>query len=594
MDKVVTNNVRRVSKRPFLPPFAVAVVFMVFIGLIVVMGVMNIERIDRALTEFVEERALSIAGIVQNLAQENLNNLVQASRIERESFSARRGVDVFSPKQLLVTALFNIGREVDDRWKREKLDQGYLSRYASEKGVFLIVIFDRKGEVVIQNRELSREYLRGVPPALVESGKLSMALIEHLGVTQRIGFVALKRKDGSGTVVIALDPEGLRFWGIKVSVEKAISELGEGSGQGLYYFMVIDQKGKLIGTSGRMPELWHPEELRVSEVIGGIRGIDSRKVVYLGRPIFDVIVPLYLNGQIAGIVRMGLDREDTEKILEDNKKNIFANMGIITLIAFVSLWFLYHTQNRHLESIVAMERQLEKAERLSALGQLAAGLAHEIRNPLNAISMATQRLKREFVVEDDLKNREVQELLFVIRDEIRRLNGIVEEFLSFSRSRRLEFREFPLTELLQKIVNLMSEEAEVKGIVLKTHWDDDGFSIPMDVDKLQQAFLNFIKNSIESISDGGEVSLEVVRERKGWVTVRIADTGCGMSPEEMERIFSPEYTTKDKGFGLGLCLAHEIVRGHGGEIRVTSEKGKGSLFEIYLPEEKANLPASSG
>ncbi|MCX7816930.1 MAG: ATP-binding protein [Syntrophales bacterium] len=593
MDTIRINHGKRLSKRPFLPPFAVAVVFLVFIGLIVVMGVMNIQRIDKALTEFVEERALSIAGIVQNLAQENLNNLVQASRIERESSTPRKGVDVFSPKQLLVTALFNIGREVDNHWRKEKLDEGYLNRYASERGIFLIAIFDRKGRVVIQSRELSKEYLKGAHPTLVESGKLSMTLIEYLGATQRIGFVALKRKDGSGTVVIALDPEGLRFWGIKVSVEKAISELGESSGQGLYYFVVIDQKGKLISASGSVPGPWHPEDLQVSEVMAGLRRIDSRKVIYLGKPIFDVVVPLYLNGQIAGVVRMGLDREDTEKILEDNKKNIFANMGIITLIAFVSLWFLYHTQNKHLESIVAMERQLEKAERLSALGQLAAGLAHEIRNPLNAISMATQRLKREFMGGDELKNKEIQELLFVVRDEIRRLNGIVEEFLSFSRSRRLEFREFPLAELLQKIVNLMSEEAAVRGIVLKTKWEDD-FYIPMDVDKLQQAFLNFIKNSIESMSDGGEVSLEIARERKGWVTVRIADTGCGISPEELEKIFSPEYTTKDKGFGLGLCLAHEIVRGHGGEIRVTSEKGKGSIFEIHLPEEKVNLTASSG
>src|SRR4030042_1541165 len=149
----------------------------------------------------------------------------------------------------------------------------------------------------------------------------------------------------------------------------------------------------------------------------------------------------------------------------------------------------------------------------------------------------------------------------VIRDEIRRLNGIIEEFLTFSKSRRLELRDCPVQEILQKIVSLISAEAEARGVALRTDWGNDPVVIPMDVDKLQQAFLNFIKNAMESISGEGMVTLSVRKPEEGRVSIRIADTGCGMTAEEVDRIFNPEYTTKEKGLGLGLPLAHEIIRG---------------------------------
>jgi len=259
------------------------------------------------------------------------------------------------------------------------------------------------------------------------------------------------------------------------------------------------------------------------------------------------------------------------------------------------MWLLYDNQNRHLAGIVEIERRLEKAERLSALGQLAAGVAHEIRNPLNAISMASQRLKRDCTFADEEKDREFQMLSGVIRDEIRRLNGIIEEFLSFSKTRRLELRNYPVTEVLQKIVNLISEEAKSKGIAIKTNGFETQEIMPMDMDKLQQALLNFVKNAMESITDGGEITIALNKKDKSHVFITISDTGCGISPEEMEQIFNPEYTTKEKGLGLGLALAHEIIRGHGGEIQIFSKPQLGTTFEIMLPTattEPANNQAS--
>jgi signal transduction histidine kinase len=234
-----------------------------------------------------------------------------------------------------------------------------------------------------------------------------------------------------------------------------------------------------------------------------------------------------------------------------------------------------------------MERQLEKAERLSALGQLAAGVAHEIRNPLNAISMASQRLKRDFKPVNGEQVKEFETLTGVIRDEIRRLNGIIEEFLTFSKSRKLDLRDYSVSDMLQKIVNLMKEEAAARGITFRTQWGSAETVIPMDLDKLQQALLNLIKNAMESITGEGVITLSIENSGKERIGIRIADTGCGMTPEEIERIFSPEYTTKEKGLGLGLPLAHEIIRGHGGDIHVMSLQGSGTTFEVTLPKDRA-------
>jgi signal transduction histidine kinase len=277
-----------------------------------------------------------------------------------------------------------------------------------------------------------------------------------------------------------------------------------------------------------------------------------------------------------------------DKIIAENRLNIFIFMIFVVIIALLSMWLLYHDQNRHLAGIVDIERRLEKAERLSALGQLAAGVAHEIRNPLNAISMAAQRLKRDFIPLDNAKAEDFQNLSGVIKDEIKRLDGIIEEFLSFSKSRRLALSDFSLTEVLQKIVNLIREEASGRGITIETKWRINPAVIPMDINKLQQAFLNLIKNAMESIPAAGKITITVDKEDKNHIVVRVRDTGCGMTGEEIERIFSPEYTTKEKGVGLGVPLASEIISGHGGDIRVISRTGEGTTFEVILPLEKVN------
>jgi signal transduction histidine kinase len=415
--------------------------------------------------------------------------------------------------------------------------------------------------------------------------------LNSLNNQHKIGYVGISRKDQGGTIILALDRESMRYWGKRVSVEKAMEKLGEG--QGLVYLCIRDKMGNYLGSIGDIPGKGVSVEQPVSVNPGVVAGFKSIKTVRGERSIQQITAPFYIGKEDAGWLLLGIDRGNTDRIMRENRRNVYLFLVFVITITLLSLLLLYNNQNRHLARVVEMTRQLEKAERLSSLGMLAAGVAHEIRNPLNAISMASQRLKREFVPVDEEKKKEFESIAMVIRDEIRRLNGIIEEFLTFSKSRRLELRENVLQDVLQKIVNLVSPEAADKYVRIRTDWPDDPVVIPMDMDKLQQAMLNFVKNAIESITGSGEVSLAIKREGRGLVRIVVTDTGCGMAPDEIERIFNPEYTTKEKGLGLGLSLAHEIIRGHGGEIRVNSKKGEGTVFEIFMPAERPGDKAAA-
>jgi signal transduction histidine kinase len=570
----------------FLQPLAVAIVSAVLVALILIMGFLDIQRNKTNLVGFLEDQALSTISLLQKLTEENLKSITAAPETAGSNLKTARQAESTYSKRWVVESITEMGRKLDEQWKKGKINNNYLKKFAADNNFWYLAVLDAYGHAVYESGPLQTDMLS--TSELEKNGlKLTtLEIMEKIRAKQVIGFIALRRKDNSGTVIITLDKEGLIYWSLKVAVERGINKIGEG--HGIVYMQIINNKKKLLGSVGKANENFNNDDFNFKGILAGNVKIASRKVDSGENKILDIAAPLKLDKKVVGIVRIGLDRGSMDKIIDENRQNIFVFMIFVVIIALLSMWLLYHDQNRHLAGVVDMERRLEKAERLSALGQLAAGVAHEIRNPLNAISMATQRLKRDFTPLDIGKTEDFQNLSGVIKDEIKRLNGIIEEFLSFSKSRRLALSYFSLTEVLQKIVNLIREEASARGITIETKWRLSQVIIPMDISKLQQAFLNLIKNAMESIPAEGNIIITVDREGKNYIVVSISDTGCGMTAEEIERIFSPEYTTKEKGLGLGVPLASEIIRGHGGDIRVISRKGEGTIFEVVLPREKIN------
>jgi signal transduction histidine kinase len=582
--------IRRKAKNyndPFLQPLAVAIVSAIFVILILVTGFLEIKRSENNLIAFMEDQALSTIGVLQRLTEENLKSIIGVPQKKAANLKNTSHDEASYSKQWVIEAITSQAKNLDEQWKKGKINNDYLRKFAADNNFSYVGLLNSKGNAVYQSNRLQTSMLNA--NERVKNGRklTTLEIITRIGEKQRVGFIALKRKDNSGIVIISLDKTGSVYWILKVAGEKGMNKVGDG--HGIIYMQIINDKNKLLSSVGQPAPGLSEKDFNIKEILSGNVKISSRKVDYGSNKILDLAAPLFLDKKVVGIVRIGLDRRSMDKSLIENRQHIFIFMFFIVVIALLSMWLLYHDQNQHLAGIVEMERHLEKAERLSSLGQLAAGVAHEIRNPLNAISMATQRLKRDFTPPDPRKAEDFQNLSEVIRDEIKRLDGIIEEFLTFSKSRRLDFRKFSITEVLQKIVNLMREEASSRGLTIETKWREIPALISMDVNKLQQAFINLIKNAMESITEAeGRVTIAVEKEGKNHIVVKISDTGCGMTSKEIESIFSPEYTTKEKGLGLGVPLAFEIIRGHGGDIRVISSKGKGTTFEVILPRERFN------
>ena len=568
----------------FLQPLAVAIVSAVLVALILIMGLLDIRRSETNLVGFMEDQALNTVSVLQRLTEENLKSIIAMPEKKGSEIKTASQEEATYSKKWVIEALTEFGRKIDEEWKKGKISNHYLHKLAVDNNFWYLAVLDYHGQAVYQSGHLNTDMLE--KNELERGGRklTTIEILELIRTKEGIGFVGLRRKDNSGTVVINLDKPGLLYWSLKVAVERGIKKISEG--HGITYMQIINDQNKLLSSIGQPVKALSGDDFNIKEILSGKVRITSRKIDFDDNKILDMAAPLYIDKKIVGIIRIGLDRGSMDKIIAENRQNIFVFMGIVVIVALLSMFLLYHDQNRHLAGIIEMERRLEKAERLSSLGQLAAGVAHEIRNPLNAISMATQRLKRDFVPGDQSKVDDFQNLSSVIRDEIKRLNGIIEEFLSFSKSRRLELSEFSVVEVLQKIVSLIREEASARGITIETKWRQIPAIIPMDINKLQQSFLNLIKNAMEAMPAEGKITITVDKEGKNYIVVSISDTGCGMTAEEIERIFSPEYTTKEKGLGLGIPLASEIIKGHGGEIRVISRIGDGTTFEVVLPRER--------
>jgi len=571
------------AKGPFLQPLIVASVSVVFIFLILTLGLLDLRRLDKTLIALLENRGLDIIEDVNRVAGQNFKSLLQ-------SFQGSRGYETnlpltdesFSLQETLVLSLLDLARDIDVKCGTGVFSEQDIKDLASKKHIWVVALLNEHGAVTFQNRPLPEGLLSRVTSVIARSEDITINFFGPPGRnSEDIRFVAVRGKAASGIILIALNDNGFRYWSSKVAVQNAIEEVG--SRQGVSYFVVLNPRGETLGSTGASPQKWKEEERVKRDLLTGQMSSASHKVALGNQNILEIFAPFSLDGGVAGIARLGLKRDRTNEILKQNRSRIFISMALVVLVGVLSMWFLYQNQNKHLARMEDAARRLRQAERLSALGQLGAGVAHEIRNPLNAIGMASQRLQAEYLPADTKEREEFSRLTGIVRDEVRRLNGIIEEFLTFSRSRRLKLRRSSVTELLQKVVDVIKEEAESRQITINTRWGKSPAMVRMDADKLQQALLNIIKNAMESTSCAGKITVSVESREKDQIIVNITDTGSGIAPEEIDRIFDPGYTTKEKGLGLGLPLAYEIIRAHGGEVRLQSNKGSGTTFEIILP-----------
>jgi signal transduction histidine kinase len=255
--------------------------------------------------------------------------------------------------------------------------------------------------------------------------------------------------------------------------------------------------------------------------------------------------------------------------------------------------------------LLEKEIQLRRADRLSALGQLSAGLAHEIRNPLGAIKGAVE------ILQDDYRaGHPKAEFYAILLKEVERLNDVLSNFLSFARPATPHFAPMDVREILKALEGLISGQARAHRVQIFTTFHAGPSRVMADQTLLKQAFLNIMLNAVEAMPEGGDLAVSTRLQFEGpasqgsatagaaggsrrtgarpeWVEVVFDDTGQGIQKEELGRIFDPFFTTKKDGTGLGLAITHRIIENHHGSIRVTSQRGKGTTFVVTLPLEGA-------
>lgn len=220
------------------------------------------------------------------------------------------------------------------------------------------------------------------------------------------------------------------------------------------------------------------------------------------------------------------------------------------------------------------EEHQRRLEKLSAVGQLAAGLAHEIRNPLTSI--------RGFVQISAIENKEVKKWEKIILPEIDRINDLLKQFLNLSEAKPAEYTQICLDGLMENVFSLLKPKSFLMGHELKLIKPKESVMIEADAEQIKQVMINLIQNALEAIPEKGKV--EVSWQKEGdRVQIQVKDNGRGIHPEHHSRIFEPFYTTKQEGTGMGLSVCHQIVNDHGGCIRVKSQPGRGTIFYVYLP-----------
>jgi signal transduction histidine kinase len=390
--------------------------------------------------------------------------------------------------------------------------------------------------------------------------------------------VAIGARAFPGVIVVHANAEYILNFKNEIGVQRQIEELGRHSD--IDYVALLDSNLKIVAHTNRTlvgTEAKDDFVLRVKsdgQGRGQIVELDGEKRIY------ELAEPVRLNGSGLGFLKIGLSLSPVELAWRNSLNSmIVLNLALLG-VGILGMAFIFYNQQSHSQQVKALEAEVAHGERLSALGNMAATVAHEIRNPLNSVSMGLHRLKREFrPTRDEEKYAHFIELM---RAEVQRLNSIVEEFLSLARPLEIKREAVRIDALLQEMAALTEDDARAARVQIRVVVPHGLPTAEVDRNYLKQVLLNLVLNGIQSMPRGGSLTLEA-KAAGGTMDVIVADTGEGIPKEILPRIFEPYFTTKTRGVGLGMTIARRIVEAHGGTLTVDSTVGQGTRFRITIP-----------
>ncbi len=569
-------NSKAKSYRLSISPTFLALICSLIILLFIIGGVFEISRTKRSLREILENQGVNF---LQGLHRE-IQNTISVIEVMEEVpgghlLNIASSIDFFALEDAVVEYLVEIASTVDREGADQALSASKLETLAQREGLKVIEILDpsSQGHVPRGGPSIFGPLLRGEREIVI------LPFEKPKPDENDLFSVALRRTVGKGIIVVSVDYPRMKQLRRKFVI-RSFLEAG-GFGEGIQFVSILDRSLSPIAQIGQggVGEIKDPFLLQF------VQGEGSRsrfRFLSSGEEVLEVAENLHVGGEPYGIMRVGLSTGDIRTILSLSKRNIILSVGVLLGLGIAGVTLIYINQNRHLRKVADMEDRVRTAERLLSLGKLGAGVAHEIRNPLNAIGMAIQRLGREFRPRED-GEREYQDIIRVIRGEVQRLNQIVERFVLFSKPSRLDLAPASPEEILENVSILFAEEAREGSIEIRTEIGPGLPHLMIDKGRITQALVNIVTNSLHAMEGGGHLTVKAEMDGKDWVRIMVSDTGRGIPEGEIEKAFDYTYTTKEKGLGLGLPIAHRILEEHGGRIAIESHVGKGTTVSIFLP-----------
>jgi signal transduction histidine kinase len=571
-------------KRSFSPIY-LGIFSGVLLVILIINGLLEINRTQNGFYRLLEREATVLIQHFEKNIQEALASL---EWMEGESGKVSPNAPVselyFGMEDSVAEYLLEVLHRVDQIDREKPLTPSDFQYLIGQYHITSIEIYDSKGKSLRGwPSQFSPPEKRQILHELI--GKKQPVAIDLLGrppSEDQLFSMAVWRRTAPEIVALYLNGEQLKRLLRQFAMQRAISDIG--LREGTLYISVQDTSLNILANTDstligrREDDSFLKNSLQVNRVL--FRHYQSSK----GEEIFEVVKSFSLRDKTMGLIRIGYTPEEIQPVLSQIKKNVFLSVFFFLILGISAITLIWVNQNRHLKKMKEMEDRIQLAERISSLGHLAAGVAHEIRNPLNAMGMGLQRLKREFLPPDESKREEYISFTELILKEVRRVNGIIEQFLTLSRPFQLNLKESSLQDLLKHLVTLFQEEASSLGITLQAEIPSDLPLIRMDPERLTQALINIMKNGMQAMGKGGLLRVEA-RSLKDRLEVTISDSGSGIPPEQMEKIFNYYYTTKDKGVGLGLPIAHRIIEAHEGQMKIESRVGMGTKVTVTLPVE---------
>ncbi len=568
------------GRRWIFRPLYLLIIWGLFALILIINGTYETKRAEDSLYRMLFDAGSAMIDGLEKSVQSVFTSLAAIEAFpEASTFMIPPPINLLQLEESVVDSIFSSAMELDQEMGSIILSEDELKKIGEKKhfsGIAILHDFNPRLSPALEARSaFYQPLIEGKTSyAIDRSEKKETGQINHLGV-------AIIRKAGEGILVVQAEEGDIQFFRRRVILQGLIEEW---QSKGETQYIVLQGEDSTIWADTDPMKIGKKDENLFAR-----RLIKERSILAQSQKKSDVlevakVVTLDKNNR--GVIRVGLSSNRLNQIIKADKRNIVLFSFLLLIFGGLGIAFIYRIESRHLVKIQEMEEKVHQSEKLSSLANLAAGVAHEIRNPLNAIGMTIQRLQREFAPEAPELQKEFYRFTEVLRGEVKRVNKIIEQFLFFARPAGLDLKTIKVQEILQDLFLLAREGVERQKVFLEEDIEPDLPPLKLDRQKIHEALWNLIHNGIQAMPGGGKLKVSAKFHEGKKVLIQISDTGDGILEENLNKIFDYYFTTKEKGMGLGLSLAHKIIHEHGGSIEVKSAPGKGTTFQVFLPVPK--------